>query len=841
MPLYQFAQFQFDSQKGCLYLDNPSLGSRENRLKNEIQLRHKVANLLSYLLEHHDRIISKDELLSELWEHGDYRENALTQSIRELRKALGDKAQQPIFIRTYPQRGYQWICELKELNSAEQNVSSTTAFIGKDKLDESGASFESLPSEIESEPEQNIVAEPIKKESESQSTKQKYFPIRIPILLAIAGCILAAVMVVFLPDSLMSDSVKASFTSEKQSNNSQAITRDSLLVLPFINATDDNNMAWLELGLSDMLAIELKRRYPLQIVSPATSNHLLLTAELTWPALPVHIRSLLNSHNLNAALFASVRLHKGQQVLDFQLIYGDGRTQQGSISYSSLPAAIPSVAQQLIYLLQPEQKKSTDNAIYQTKDPIAAQAMAEGIHNLQTQGAVQAQKYFQASSILEPDAAWTQAWQAQSELLLGRWHNAERQLADISDQAQNQDTGLKAFTSYWKSELAFRRGADDREQRIEQAIVDAEASADSSQMARSYRLRARLAWQEMQWQAHQHWLVKADQLAANSSELQTQAENLFYLGNPTNDGLEKSPDNDLRKNQKYLQKALNFYQQLGNKPMIAATQLAIAQNYILPLKQREQALEQSIALYRQLQQPYELAQALIYAGFYQMQLHQGKIAHYYFAEADQLVKQLGANNLLSYTRFYLAFSALDQGLDQSALGRHGQNRAMLEQAIVQLKNVIKQQSEPLLRTSALIFLGWAYSDLQEYDIALDYLAQAKQLNQALEMPVTFGYASYSMMRIYLEQKNYAAVIAMEDEPLRTRLQASYLARAWYEAGQPAQAVRVLQEFRQQLPALWQQEDGHRLAQYMTAKAGAPLLLEKEPAAHLVYCESDWSL
>lgn len=31
-----------------------------------------------------ERLVSKDELLEKLWQHGDYRENFLTQSIREL-------------------------------------------------------------------------------------------------------------------------------------------------------------------------------------------------------------------------------------------------------------------------------------------------------------------------------------------------------------------------------------------------------------------------------------------------------------------------------------------------------------------------------------------------------------------------------------------------------------------------------------------------------------------------------------------------------------------------------------------------------------------------------------
>ena len=108
MSIHLFAQFSFEPQSGCLS------DQAENELGSEIQLRHKVATLLAYLIEHRDRIVTKDELLRELWQHGDYRENSLTQSIRELRLALGDSAKDSSFIKTFPQRGYQWIQPLVE-------------------------------------------------------------------------------------------------------------------------------------------------------------------------------------------------------------------------------------------------------------------------------------------------------------------------------------------------------------------------------------------------------------------------------------------------------------------------------------------------------------------------------------------------------------------------------------------------------------------------------------------------------------------------------------------------------------------------------------------------------
>ncbi|NQY65218.1 MAG: hypothetical protein HRT38_16145 [Alteromonadaceae bacterium] len=70
--------------------------------------------------------------------------------------------------------------------------------------------------------------------------------------------------------------------------------------------------------------------------------------------------------------------------------------------------------------------------------------------------------------------------------------------------------------------------------------------------------------------------------------------------------------------------------------MIAASQFAIAQNYTFDLKTRELSLKQALNLYKQLQQYYELAQTLNYAGFYQMQLHDGIAASEYFQQAKNI-------------------------------------------------------------------------------------------------------------------------------------------------------------------------------------------------------------
>jgi len=843
MSIYLFAQFSFDDRSGSLIVVKDQSNLEEQVLKvNEegtenakgnqaerlqVQLRRKVADLLSYLIANQHRIISKEELLSELWLHGEYRENSLTQSIRELRAALGDKAKAPSFIKTYPQRGYQWI-QATSQTSADESDSDNLIITQQESETHNSAGS----NEVAESPEMN--AREVSEESLHNHSPSK---VRNVILLSITLCFVCLFFWFYQGDQ----HVQGNDVNKELSSDLTAPIR-SVLVLPFINATDDPSMGWLELGLADMLSIDLQRHdamshKQLHVTPPAVANAMLLDAQLSWPTLPVHIRSLLREHDIDTAIFASVRLYKKQQVLDFQIIHAQGTIQQGSISYPSLPAALQSISQQLLHLLNPKQSLS---ATRKKDNPITSLALAKGMQALQQEGPVHAIKYFQAVLLLEEENNWAKAYSARSSFALGQWHEAELLFNSITAQALFNDPSLDAFIHYWLAEIAFRRGELDVDEYVHTAIKKAEQASDAKQMARSYRLKANIAWQQQNWSEHRVWSVKAQALFSVNNELSLEADKLFYLGSPSNSGLEKSPENDLQKNQSRLLKALNFYQQLGNQSMIAASQFAIAQNYTFDLTTRALALQETLSLYKQLNQPYELAQAFNYAGFYHMQLHDGKTANNYFSQAHDIAETLGAKSLLEISEFFLAFSLLDQGLDQSELGRHGKDKNKLLQAITHLERFIASDPSPDLHGSALVFLGWANTELGLFDLALSQLQQAKALNAKLGMQTTLAYSSYSIMRIYLERKEYQAVIAMADEDITTRLQATYLARAYYELGQTEKAIAVLSNFKVSHNRLWQAKDELRLGLYQSSLPSVKLNLADEPKAHLVYCESDWT-
>ena len=77
-----------------------------------LALRPKAFLLLRYLAEHPERLLTQEELLKAIWQHGYVSEGLLRGYIRKLRSALGDDAKNPRFIETAGGRGYRFIAPL---------------------------------------------------------------------------------------------------------------------------------------------------------------------------------------------------------------------------------------------------------------------------------------------------------------------------------------------------------------------------------------------------------------------------------------------------------------------------------------------------------------------------------------------------------------------------------------------------------------------------------------------------------------------------------------------------------------------------------------------------------
>jgi len=86
---------------GSFEFDIHSLVLKKN--EEAVSIRHNEAKLLALLIENADRVLSKEEILSKVWQDKVVSEQAVFQNISHLRSLFGNAA-----IKTFSKRGYQW-------------------------------------------------------------------------------------------------------------------------------------------------------------------------------------------------------------------------------------------------------------------------------------------------------------------------------------------------------------------------------------------------------------------------------------------------------------------------------------------------------------------------------------------------------------------------------------------------------------------------------------------------------------------------------------------------------------------------------------------------------------
>src|SRR5687767_10340756 len=83
----------------------------------------QVFDLLLYLVQHRERVVSKDDLLDTVWGGRIVSESTLTSHINAVRKAIGDSGQEQRLIRTVARKGFRFVGEVRETRLAD-DVSS---------------------------------------------------------------------------------------------------------------------------------------------------------------------------------------------------------------------------------------------------------------------------------------------------------------------------------------------------------------------------------------------------------------------------------------------------------------------------------------------------------------------------------------------------------------------------------------------------------------------------------------------------------------------------------------------------------------------------------------------
>jgi DNA-binding winged helix-turn-helix (wHTH) protein len=98
--MIKFGTFQLDAQAGQLF--------KSGRV---IRLKPQPLRLLQLLLSRPGDLVTRDEIKELLWGTDTFVdfEQGMNTAVRQIREALGDDAERPIFVETVPKRGYRFI------------------------------------------------------------------------------------------------------------------------------------------------------------------------------------------------------------------------------------------------------------------------------------------------------------------------------------------------------------------------------------------------------------------------------------------------------------------------------------------------------------------------------------------------------------------------------------------------------------------------------------------------------------------------------------------------------------------------------------------------------------
>ena len=109
--IYGFDDFQLDVSNRQLLRDG-----------RPVALPAKAFDMLVVLIENGGRLVGKDELFSRVWPDQIVEESNLAVHVSAIRKALGDKKDNPRYLVTVPGHGYRFTGKLLSLDEEEEEV-----------------------------------------------------------------------------------------------------------------------------------------------------------------------------------------------------------------------------------------------------------------------------------------------------------------------------------------------------------------------------------------------------------------------------------------------------------------------------------------------------------------------------------------------------------------------------------------------------------------------------------------------------------------------------------------------------------------------------------------------
>ncbi|MGB6632712.1 MAG: winged helix-turn-helix domain-containing protein [Terriglobales bacterium] len=241
--IFQFGEFQLDVHAHSL-----------RREKAIVPLNSRAFDVLLYFVQNPGKVLTREELLKNVWAESFVDENSLAQSISALRRALEEKPGDNNFIVTLPGRGYQFVSPVQVV-AAEGGSTLPELATAADK-GAGGLLFQKHTIQT------SVITTEEKDQLSLQVPRSRALG-KVVAVLAVAAISVAGIYAWQQFRRVPPPIPPAAISSI----GAPAPTRRSIAVLGFRNLSGRPEESWLSTALAEMLSTELEAGEKLRLVS----------------------------------------------------------------------------------------------------------------------------------------------------------------------------------------------------------------------------------------------------------------------------------------------------------------------------------------------------------------------------------------------------------------------------------------------------------------------------------------------------------------------------------------------------------------------------------------------
>lgn len=306
---YFFEDFQLDASRKLLL-----------RLPGDepVALTRKAFEILLLLVENSGKLVTKDELMAEVWRDSNVEESNLTQTISVLRKILGENPNEHRFILTETGKGYRFVARVSET--------------GKDQ-----------PAKPDNSNDEAADRKPGETAANPKSGDRKVF---LPAFIAILIILLIIGIYYFS---------SASETNIAQPSSAKEIK--AIAVLPFKNIESNEEDKFLGIGMANAVITKLSQIKSIVVRQTSTvMRYAGTTPEAAKVGREINVDAVLdgNIQKAGGRIRVSVRLYR---VHDGALLWAEDFDEPEKDIFALQDSISEKVAKSLLLELKPEERE----------------------------------------------------------------------------------------------------------------------------------------------------------------------------------------------------------------------------------------------------------------------------------------------------------------------------------------------------------------------------------------------------------------------------------------------------------------------------------------------------